>query len=166
MRLLLEAPLVGSASGSMPSVQGFQEFLTDDEREGWNTGAYHKTLDDRHLLLLCRKCAPNSSSPAPRGLSSPHPASCLACVSFVAPPPCQEQTFVITCLPSLATYGKRGYSGTRWIAVTPEPRDLLFASKQISAPPPPTGPRHAHVSREAECEAFSCGGVVALPHLN
>ena len=120
MRSLWEVPLVGLASVRMPSVQGFQDFLTDDEREGWNTGAYHKTLDDRHLLLLCRKCAApsNSTSPAPTGLSSPYPASCLTRASFVSPPRCPQQTCITACLPSLATYVKCGYSGTRWIAVT------------------------------------------------
>ena len=75
MRSLWEAPLVGLASERMPSVQGFQDFLTDDEREGWNTGAYHKTLDDRHLLHLCRKCD------AP---SQPHQSSTLRALQSVS----------------------------------------------------------------------------------
>eukprot|EP00961_Rhodomonas_salina_P093827 1262089-Rhodomonas_salina.3 len=41
----------------MPSIVGLTDWLTDNERVGWRRGAYHKTLTDKHLVLLCRKYA-------------------------------------------------------------------------------------------------------------
>uniref|UniRef100_A0A7S0EZP1 Guanylate cyclase domain-containing protein n=1 Tax=Hanusia phi TaxID=3032 RepID=A0A7S0EZP1_9CRYP len=39
----------------MPSILEFASWLSERERKGWTTGAYYKTLDDFHLVLLCRK---------------------------------------------------------------------------------------------------------------
>lgn len=41
----------------MPSIVGWYESLADVERKGWLNGAYHKSFDDNHLVLLCRKYA-------------------------------------------------------------------------------------------------------------
>ena len=41
----------------MPSIAGWYESLEEVERKGWLNGAYRKSFDDRHLVLLCRKYA-------------------------------------------------------------------------------------------------------------
>jgi len=58
----------------MPSIRGFAEYLTDEQKEGWGTGAFYKTLDDRHFLLLCKKCAPPAAR-IPATLDFPLPAA-------------------------------------------------------------------------------------------
>jgi class 3 adenylate cyclase len=41
----------------MPSIVGWYESLDEVERKGWLNGAYRKSFDDKHLVLLCRKYA-------------------------------------------------------------------------------------------------------------
>ena len=41
----------------MPSIVGWYETLAEVERKGWWNGAYRKSFDDKHLVLLCRKYA-------------------------------------------------------------------------------------------------------------
>ena len=44
-------------SCTMPSIAGWFDLLDDVERKGWLNGAYRKSLDDKHLVLVCRKYA-------------------------------------------------------------------------------------------------------------
>lgn len=41
----------------MPSIVGFYDSLDDVERKGWLNGAFRKSLDDKHLLIVCQKYA-------------------------------------------------------------------------------------------------------------
>ena len=71
----------GAAADLMPSIVGFYDWLEDVERAGWLNGAYRKSLDDRHLALVCRKYASDlqeidptldSALNAPQQLAFPH----------------------------------------------------------------------------------------------
>lgn len=62
----------------MPSVVGFYDTLDDVERKGWLNGAFRKSLDDKHLLIVCKKYADELKALDPAIVAAERPQPTIA----------------------------------------------------------------------------------------
>jgi len=62
----------------MPSIVGFYDTLDEIERKGWLNGAFRKSLDDKHLLIVCQKYAEDLKALDPAIVAPERPQPTIA----------------------------------------------------------------------------------------